>query len=544
VLRRNDTRSLFRIASPEKTVTPRHGAGVRGLRAAVLQRIVMGMTEQAPDYPTSGETCAWKGSKGTFKCPYPAWTEDSEGRCLYHSPENGKTEDAARQVWDEARRKAERPDPRFSGWHFPEDPDEKEFKDATFEGDVWFNRATFQGDAWFVGNTFQGYASFDHTIFQGDAKFDGGTFERGAIFDGASFKDNAEFSSTFRGEGAFRGATFQGKAWFRDATFQEEAWFEDATFQEKASFGGATFQGAAEFQGATFTAVWFEGATFQGTAGFRGAAFVLIPWFEGATFERNAWFEEATFERNAWFEGATFERNVWFEGATFQEKAWFGGATFQGIASFRGATFQGEAAFAGANPKLGADIQFDTPSLSRWLWGKRPFRRTEEGETAYRLAKQAAQARGDYTEAGRYHYAEQCAIEARARKESSFKPWRKAFWTMTPTWLARLLFGRIVFGYGERPFHPLLLALAVIACWTGLYYSLDAIEASPTDEAAVAEPATLGESLYFSMVTFTTLGYGDFKPKPNCRLLAGAEAALGAGLMATFIVCLTRKYMR
>ncbi|MGB2938201.1 MAG: potassium channel family protein [Phycisphaerae bacterium] len=192
----------------------------------------------------------------------------------------------------------------------------------------------------------------------------------------------------------------------------------------------------------------------------------------------------------------------------------------------------------------GAQIRFDVPSVMGWLRGKRPFRRTEEGETAYRLGKQAAQARGDYTEAGRYHYAEQCAIEARARKESSFCPCRKAFWTRTLTWLARLLLGRIIFGYGERPYYPLLLALAVIACWTGLYYSLDAIEPNPANEAALAEPATLGESLYFSLVTFTTLGYGDFKPKPDYRLLAGAEAALGAGLMATFIVCLTRKYMR
>ncbi|MGB3086762.1 MAG: potassium channel family protein [Phycisphaerae bacterium] len=192
----------------------------------------------------------------------------------------------------------------------------------------------------------------------------------------------------------------------------------------------------------------------------------------------------------------------------------------------------------------GAQIRFDVPSVMGWLRGKQPFGRAEGGETAYRLAKQAAQARGDYTAAGRYHYAEQCAIEARARKESSFKPWRKAFWTRTPMWLARLLFGRIVFGYGERPYYPLFIALAVILCWTGLYYSLDAIDPSPTDEAAVAEPATLGESLYFSVVTFTTLGYGDFQPKPNYRLLAGAEAALGAGLMATFIVCLTRKYMR
>jgi len=393
----------------------------------------MGMSEQEVDYPTSGKPCAWKDPAWFSECPYPAWAEDSEGRCLYHSPGNGKTGETAQKVWAEVRRKAKKLYADFSGWHFPEASGEKEFEDTTFQGGP-----------------------------------------------------------------DFRNATFQGLAWFRGATFQGDAWFWDATFQGETSFWGATFQGDAEF----------PGATFQGAAGFNDA---------------------------------TFQADAGFRGATFQGDAWFWGATFQGDASFADATFQGKARFSGAKFEAGVDIRFHTPSPFSWLWEKcGPFRQTEAGEKAYRLAKQAAQARGDYTAAGRYHYAEQCAIEARARKESSFKPWRKAFWV----WLLRLLFGRIVFGYGERPYYPLFIALAVIACWTGLYYSLDAIDPSPTNEAALAEPATLGESLYFSLVTFTTLGYGDFKPKPDYRLLAGAEAALGAGLMATFIVCLTRKYMR
>ncbi len=404
----------------------------------------MGMSEQQAGYPTSGKPCAWKGPDRISECRYSAWAEDSEGWCLYHSPENGKAEETARKVWAEARRKAEGPDPNFTGWHFPEDPDEQGFENATFQGGAWFSAATFQGEASFGGATFQGRAWFEGATFQGKALFLGATFQRGAGF------------------------------W--DATFQGEAWFWDATFQGKALF---------------------RGATFQGEAGFADAAF----------------------------------RGV----------AWFADTTFRGEAGFRGATFQREATFSGAKFEAGADIQFDTPSPFSWLWGRRgPFRWTWAGETAYRLAKQAAQARGDYTEAGQYHYAEQCAIEARRRGESGYQPWRWAFWV----WLGRLLFGRIIFGYGERPHYPLLLALAVIVCWTGLYWHFDAIEANPTDEAAVAEPATLGESLYFSLVTFTTLGYGDFKPKPDYRLLAGAEAALGAGLMATFIVCLTRKYMR
>ena len=42
------------------------------------------------------------------------------------------------------------------------------------------------------------------------------------------------------------------------------------------------------------------------------------------------------------------------------------------------------------------------------------------------------------------------------------------------------------------------------------------------------EPITdMTTCLYFSIVTFTTLGYGDFAPTANVRLLAALEAILG-----------------
>jgi len=38
--------------------------------------------------------------------------------------------------------------------------------------------------------------------------------------------------------------------------------------------------------------------------------------------------------------------------------------------------------------------------------------------------------------------------------------------------------------------------------------------------------------------------YGDYQPKAAYRWLADLEAVFGAALLATFVVCLTRKYMR
>lgn len=52
------------------------------------------------------------------------------------------------------------------------------------------------------------------------------------------------------------------------------------------------------------------------------------------------------------------------------------------------------------------------------------------------------------------------------------------------------------------------------------------------------------ENLYFSVVTFTTVGYGDYVPKPEYHLLAVSEAFIGAFLMAFFVVVLSRKVIR
>ncbi|MEN0001153.1 MAG: potassium channel family protein [Pseudomonadota bacterium] len=46
------------------------------------------------------------------------------------------------------------------------------------------------------------------------------------------------------------------------------------------------------------------------------------------------------------------------------------------------------------------------------------------------------------------------------------------------------------------------------------------------------------ESLYFSVVTWTTLGYGDLAPAPRVRLLAAFQALLGYTSMGVLVGCL------
>ncbi len=56
---------------------------------------------------------------------------------------------------------------------------------------------------------------------------------------------------------------------------------------------------------------------------------------------------------------------------------------------------------------------------------------------------------------------------------------------------------------------------------------------------------SFGRSLYFSVITFTTLGYGDIRPAPGLgSALCATEAILGGIMMALTVLVIGRKFMR
>ncbi len=61
---------------------------------------------------------------------------------------------------------------------------------------------------------------------------------------------------------------------------------------------------------------------------------------------------------------------------------------------------------------------------------------------------------------------------------------------------------------------------ALIFLFAGIYHGFGLVHAS-------ASAVSASDGLYFSIVTWTTLGYGDFTPPPDIRLIAALEALLG-----------------
>jgi hypothetical protein len=98
---------------------------------------------------------------------------------------------------------------------------------------------------------------------------------------------------------------------------------------------------------------------------------------------------------------------------------------------------------------------------------------------------------------------------------------------------------RLLWGYGERPFRAFLVACFVIFGSTLAYAFFGHFSVGDTPRQV-----SFLEAVYFSFVTFTTVGYGDYTALGWTRVVAVLEALSGVFLIPLFVVALTRRYLR
>ena len=83
------------------------------------------------------------------------------------------------------------------------------------------------------------------------------------------------------------------------------------------------------------------------------------------------------------------------------------------------------------------------------------------------------------------------------------------------------------------PVEVFVVYVSVILISAALYFSIPGI---------FKNNITLGDSLYFSVVTITTLGYGDLSPISGIgKTIAGIEALLGVILMGVFLLVVSNQ---
>ena len=104
-------------------------------------------------------------------------------------------------------------------------------------------------------------------------------------------------------------------------------------------------------------------------------------------------------------------------------------------------------------------------------------------------------------------------------------------------------------GYGERPLRVILFSLGfILLCGFG-YFALGISDSGHmvvfnSNHTTLENTMSLIKLMYFSVVTFTTLGYGDLVPVGPSRIIAAIEAFAGSFTLALFVVVFVKKMTR
>ena len=513
------------------------------------------MSDQSTTQAAATRKCAFRFS-GDEICRREA--QPGGDRCTLH--QRDRTPEQVRALDSAVAAMLKDKEYDFRGVVFPENFGM--FAGVKFDDVVSFERARFQGDADFRRTIFAANAKFGNVLIRGDAKFSATRFAGNAQFLGARIGGDARFTETdIEGAALFSALDVGGAAQFSNARVGGLIQFGNArisrvTVFAKADIGGSagfahtrmggdvdfssaaiggecdfsfvTINGDAQFGGARLGRdVLFREARIAGTALFRGAIIKGHARFRGARVGRNAMFSNVAIFGNAEFPRMDIGRRAYFSRAHIR-----GGADFHAInigmfAHFANASFDRSADFRGASLPPAGDFRKISIKMGK-------------GESLCRFAKQVCHNMGEYREGGEWHFRERCHhwyARTFLRKGS-----KRILALINPLTWVEYFVGRLVFGYGENPTCVIIAALLVILGAAVAYDMMEGLWHSMTQETST----NFLDSLYFSVVTFTTLGFGDYQARPqsSVRYVAMAEAMAGSFLMALFVVTLARRWGR
>lgn len=298
-----------------------------------------------------------------------------------------------------------------------------------------------------------------------------------------------------------------------------------AIIHDHLALEGFVLEGKADFSHANL-----------GSADLSLSRFNSVVDFSYASFRERSMFAITIFEDSTDFSYAIFESESHFQGAIFLKKALFYRSRL-GRASFTNTEME-SVSLAGSDIR---EVIFTGAVFPRdiRLIEERDAVYPEDytrAEGVYRAIKQNLQTTGDYEGAGRFFVRE---MECRRRQLRQNGQWLKWLWFTMMKWLCN---------YGESPPRVFITVLATILIF-GVCYALLGVQGVEGNSSLFTSPseglgAILWRALYLSIITFTTVGYGDPRPAPAAQGFAAIEMALGVFLTAVFVVTFTRRLSR
>ena len=347
-------------------------------------------------------------------------------------------------------------------------------------------------------------------------------FLTNCIIEGAvTFSAESSEQSVVHKEIVCIGCTFKNVVKFEKTDFQKEVFFGNSVFQEAVHFRGAVFQNTCDFGESTFEGpTFFRGTSFHGKANFRRTCFQQVADFNEVEFQEKTVFRNAVFREAVHFSQAFFIKALDFVEAHFFETTVFNHSKFLGRTDFTSARFAVAASYR--------DVSYTPNTIWQWLNNK--WKRTPNQPTEFYLDSE------DINEVLNPFFKRYVADQQFIR---AFKE-KNPLWAQVWRWSS---------DYGR--------SLALWALWSllialsfSLMYMLGPSwfpewlqermpqfhQVTGTD---VGLPLTFWKSFYFSIVTFTTLGFGDVvADNTSARILVTLEVIFGyvmlGGLISIF----------
>jgi uncharacterized protein YjbI with pentapeptide repeats len=439
--------------------------------------------------------------------------------CIFHAKPEEKTEEEFKKALEKyiEKIKENNLDYNFIRFIFVGDIDfERDFNIITFKN-ANFGESTFSGSTFFIKSAFKGYTDFSNVTFEGEIKLWDITFETKVDFRGAIFKENAEFIGIiFKGLTDFRHVIFERNIDFERITFKEDAKFDDSTFQGNLSFKYANLSPIKEL----YLRVKKKGIiSFEYT--FLENVHLNLDLDKGVLIDftnsllRNTKIEKDQIENHILQE----EKKTYLEA---KEIYLLLKNNFHSIGRYRDESW----AFTKER-----DMEKMSKSFCSLL----------DKYKKYSLFKKMLKKSN--------------LLKRVIVKSKIFRKW--LFSKKAIEWFD-LSFSNFIYQYGENPWRVIRFALiiiflfAIILNFSGIVISdrtnliIEFIKKSQGDEYALRYFGPILGSflncLYFSVVTFTTLGYGDFQPAVGLsRFFVSLESIIGAITMALFVYTFARR---
>ncbi|WP_419905603.1 ion channel [Kiloniella sp.] len=159
----------------------------------------------------------------------------------------------------------------------------------------------------------------------------------------------------------------------------------------------------------------------------------------------------------------------------------------------------------------------------------------EQSEEIYRDLRKLAETQGLFEEAGHF-----------LCKELTMRRFQ------FPLYSRRRIQSKLIdlfCGYGERPLNVIVFSLLLIFTSAICYFFLgvsanNEVIGFNSELSVETNMKYFFNSIYYSVVTFTTLGYGDITPVGASRFVAALEAFIGSFTLALFVVVFVKKMTR